>query len=324
MGRLSCHHASEVCLEEQAMQIDEAALSATRAEADKFLVPAPSLPCGSGPATPCQRVTCERPFVIELCCGTALLSSLAQEAGYAVLPIDWGHSKHKPCVRALRMDLRQPSTWAFLRHVCETRPIAWIHVAPPCGTASRAREIGHGPRPLRSMQHVMGLPDLDPVSQERVNSANMIYAETASFCSWLLQSFPAVPFSVENPLHSYMWQLPAFEGLKERLQLAPSARKPQPFSPTMQRFIPCQALALDALFTKNGADANPVMLRLKRPLTRASSVSALWPALTQLVTLVASCLLVPSPALYMQLVLQPSHSRVAEGARLFFRRLLIP
>ena len=164
-------------------------------------------------------MTCDRPLVIELCCGTALLSSVAQEAGYAVLPIDWGHNKHKPYVRALHMDLRQASTWTFLRHVCETRPIAWIHVAPPCGTASRARDIGKGPRPLRSVQHVMGLPGLDTVSQERVNSANVIYAETASFCSWLLQNFPSVPFSVENPLHSYMWQIPAFEGLRERLQL---------------------------------------------------------------------------------------------------------
>ena len=92
------------------MQIDEAALSAMRAEADKFLVPAPYLaapksssvgvspepskptgplphagplappslgPCGSRPETPCQRVTCDRPLVIELCCGTALLSSVA-------------------------------------------------------------------------------------------------------------------------------------------------------------------------------------------------------------------------------------------------------
>ena len=156
--------------QEPTVRIDEAALTAMRTAADKLLEPQPTLPaprgsslgfspepsasarpqphasplappslgpCGSRPETPCQRVTCARPLVIELCCGTALLSSVAQEAGYAVLPIDWGHNKHKPYVRALQMDLRSPSTWAFLRHVCETRPIAWIHVAPPCGTASR-------------------------------------------------------------------------------------------------------------------------------------------------------------------------------------------
>ena len=146
------------------------------------VAPTSLVPFGSRSETPCQQVTCDRPLVIELCCGTALLSSVAQEAGYAVLPVDWGHNKRKPYVRALQMDLRQPSTWEFIRHVCKSRPIAWIHAAPPCGTASRAREIGKGPRPLRSMAHVRGLPDLDPVCQERVASAKMIYGETASLC----------------------------------------------------------------------------------------------------------------------------------------------
>ena len=104
--------------------------------------------------------------------------------------------------------------------------------------------------------------------------------------------------------------------------MAPSARKPQPSLPIMQRFIPCQARALGALFTKNGADAIQVMLQPKRPPTRASFASALWPALTQRATPAASCLLVPSQALCMQLVLLPSHSRVAEGARLFSPSLL--
>ena len=104
----------------------------------------------------------------------------------------------------LRHHLLEHSFGTFARHV-PLRGYTLHH----CGTASRAREIGKGPRPSRSMQHVMGLPDLDPVSQERVTSANMIYAET----------FPSVPFSVENPLRSYMWQLPAFASLKARLQL---------------------------------------------------------------------------------------------------------
>ena len=74
--------------------------------------------------------------------------------------------------------------------------------------------------------------------------------------------------------------------------MAPSARKPQPSLPTMQRFTPFQVHALGALLIKNGADAKQVMLQLKRQLTRDSFVSALWPALTQRVTPVASCLLV--------------------------------
>ena len=122
------------------------------------------------------------------------------------------------CSWSLSHFLTHCCTAARLSRMCHAKQWTVCVRKSKSSTASRAREIGKGPRPLRSMQHVMGLPGLDPVSQERVTSANMIYAETASFCSWLLQTLPAVPFSVENPLHSYMWQLPAFASLKSRLQ----------------------------------------------------------------------------------------------------------
>ena len=40
---------------------------------------------------------------------------------------------------------------------CETHEIIWVHIAPPCGAASRARDrpmsaTRFGPRPLRSVQ----------------------------------------------------------------------------------------------------------------------------------------------------------------------------
>ncbi|CAE7203405.1 SLC24A2 [Symbiodinium sp. CCMP2592] len=34
-----------------------------------------------------------------------------------------------------------------------------------------------------------------------------------AFCDWLLRAMPHVPFSVENPLHSYLWQLPKWAAL---------------------------------------------------------------------------------------------------------------
>ena len=104
--------------QEPTMHVDEAALSVMRAAADKFLEPQPTLPvprgssvgfspepsasarplphalappslgrCGSRPETPCQRVTCERPLVIELCCGTALLSALRKKQATLSFPL---------------------------------------------------------------------------------------------------------------------------------------------------------------------------------------------------------------------------------------------
>ena len=83
-------------------------------------------------------------------------------------------------------------------------------------TASRARECGPGPQPLRSFSHVRGLPALPPVAQSRVDSANAIYDHMAEFCAFLHASMPHIPFSVENPLHSYLWQFPAWAALAAR------------------------------------------------------------------------------------------------------------
>ncbi|CAE7211512.1 SLC24A2 [Symbiodinium sp. CCMP2592] len=139
--------------------------------------------------------------------------TLFQEAGYTAVPIDWHHNKQRTCVHTLQLDLRLASTWSFLRRICSEYRVVWIHMAPPCGNASRARECGPGPKPLRSLRHVRGLPGLPPVEQARVDSANTIYDNMQAFCEWLLDAMPHVPFSVENPLHSYLWQLPKWAEL---------------------------------------------------------------------------------------------------------------
>ncbi|CAE7194532.1 SLC24A2 [Symbiodinium sp. CCMP2592] len=155
----------------------------------------------------------EKPLFLEICSGSAMLSYVAKEAGYTAVPIDWHHNKQRTCVHTLQLELRLDSTWSFLRRICSEYNVAWVHMAPPCGTASRARECGPGPKPLRSLRHVRGLPGLPPVEQARVDSANTIYDNMVAFCDWLFHAMPHVPFSVENPLHSYLWQLPKWAEL---------------------------------------------------------------------------------------------------------------
>ena len=174
------------------------------------------------PVQPSSRLlppSTSRPLVLELCAGSALPSCVAKEAGYAVVPVDWGQSKHRPYVHVLQLDLRLSRTWDFIRRLVETRDVVWVHIAPPCGTASRARDIGKGPRPLRSLQNPWGRPDLSEVEAARVASANAVYRETAAFCQWLLSNHACVHFSVENPLHSWLWHLPCFQSLVQRLTL---------------------------------------------------------------------------------------------------------
>ena len=173
--------------------------------------PPKRLKCAPPPSTPLGPPS--KPVFLEICSGSAMLSYVAKEAGYHAVPIDWRHNRQRSCVHALQLDLRLPSSWSFLERTCLACAVAWVHMAPPCGTASRARECGPGPKPLRSMQHVRGLPGLSSVDQARVESANAIYDHMAAFCKFLALRLPQVPFSVENPLHSYLWQLPVWSDL---------------------------------------------------------------------------------------------------------------
>ena len=100
----------------------------------------------ASPATqPSKRPRCQpapadrhgKPLFLEICSGSALLSYVAKEAGYIAVPIDWHHNRQKSCVHTLQLDLRLASTWSFLRRTCSSCNVAWIHMAPPCGTASR-------------------------------------------------------------------------------------------------------------------------------------------------------------------------------------------
>ena len=74
-----------------------------------------------------------------------------------------------------------------------------VWVAPPCGTAYRAREIRRGgphgrPKPLRSDRYPEGIPGLAGVAAAKVTAANELYRhEKGKF------------FVVENPARSHFW-----------------------------------------------------------------------------------------------------------------------
>ena len=63
-----------------------------------------------------------------------------------------------------------------------------VHLGPPCGTSSRARDIrrhsGPDPKPLRSRMHPDGLPSLTGTDLQRVLSANVLYQLSAEIFQW--------------------------------------------------------------------------------------------------------------------------------------------
>lgn len=152
-------------------------------------------------------------IILELCAGCAKLSSVCSRDGLTAVAIDHGSNKHTPRHHILNLDLSLEHSWATLREICTLHHVIWVHIAPPCGTASRARDRPltvdeWGPRPLRSAEFPWGLPDLDGAALDRVTTANAIYWRTVQFCSWL--SSMDIHWTVENPARSYMWELPCF------------------------------------------------------------------------------------------------------------------
>ena len=101
----------------------------------------------------------EEVLILETFCGTAGLSQAVQDFGLSILAID--HECKAP-IHVTRMDLTSPEQQkVFLECVCFSK-IGAGHFAPPCGTASRAREkplpkqLAHlDVRPLRSDQDLL-------------------------------------------------------------------------------------------------------------------------------------------------------------------------
>ena len=73
--------------------------------------------------------------------------------------------------------------------------------APPCATASRAREIrrrsGPDPKPLRTNTHPEGIPSLEGLDAARVESANKLYNVTCQFVLLL-----GINFNLDKRLQS--------------------------------------------------------------------------------------------------------------------------
>ena len=94
----------------------------------------------------------------------------------------------------LTLDLTVQTNVDILFEWLRSPMLVYVHMGPPCGTASRAREIrmsktSHGPPPLRSMQYPDGLPHLTGLNKTRVGQANRLYALVAlvwRLCPWML------------------------------------------------------------------------------------------------------------------------------------------
>lgn len=164
------------------------------------------------------------PMLIEIFCGTAGVSAHFKLAGGRSMGIDHCIKRRKLKAAAVQMDLKQPWVQELVLEEVRSGRVDSIHMAPPCGTSSAARNIpiskslkrrgAPQPRPLRSPRHPDGLPTLKGLSLAKVQSANELYA----FCCILAEEcekYNAL-FIVENPENSFMWSTSYFKRLMHR------------------------------------------------------------------------------------------------------------
>ena len=155
-----------------------------------------------------------RPLFIEICAGTAMLSRCFKDAGFDSIAIDHSKNRFQPLAHICNIDLTTSHGWEFLDHLISHYNVIFVHAAPPCGTCSRAREIklsGKCPKPLRTEQEPEGIATLQGDDRERVLAANAIYS---GLCNFLQKCHRLnIPWSVENPARSLLWDTPWFQPL---------------------------------------------------------------------------------------------------------------
>ena len=143
--------------------------------------------------------------------------------------VDSIHNRHKPEAPCIIIDLTtkdgQETLWRFIG----SGKVRYVHLAPPCGTASLAREcqskeraakaaasgwIGDIPRPLRSAEFPWGFPRASPDCPEGLTEDEAIKVEAANklykFAGDLMKYCHGhgILFSCENPRGSWFWALP--------------------------------------------------------------------------------------------------------------------
>ena len=149
---------------------------------------------------------------MEIFCGKAKLSKRLRAKQFQVISVDHVALKGVPI---LKIDISKADQRKVLEELILLDKVLYVHFAPPCGTASAARNIQPGPPPLRSVRFPMGLPNLSFAQRQRVGKANFLYAWTCKVI--LMLSAKGIAWSVENPASSLMWVTDPFLQLLEAI-----------------------------------------------------------------------------------------------------------
>ena len=172
-----------------------------------------------------NKTAFENLLCIEIFSGSGRLTATIRKLGVRSVAIDRSATRTSGPVTTL--DLTKAEDLQFLKDfiASERYNLLYVHLAPPCGTCSAARNKRHRdleaagfelPRPLRSKLFPMGLPTLKGLDAAKVASANALYYATLEIAKVCLQF--DILFTIENPENSLMWDT---EPLQELFRLCP-------------------------------------------------------------------------------------------------------
>ena len=116
-------------------------------------------------------------------------------------------------------DVLEGTVWEVISGDIEAGYFEAVWIATPCGTFSPLRENPPGPRPLRSIQAIEGLPkdQLTDAEFKQVEEANELVK--VSYIAAAYQNRAKKPWGIENPRHHpdkpQIWYMPLFKKLAE-------------------------------------------------------------------------------------------------------------
>ena len=134
-----------------------------------------------------------RTVFLEICAGSAALSAAMQRKGWQVFQIDYHANRFKNKVHIFELDLSLHDSVSLLESLIEQMRPKGAHFGLMCGTCSRAREVpvaralrsqgAPSPMPLRDALHPLGLPNVGPMNQQRIDAANTVYRHAVRLCN---------------------------------------------------------------------------------------------------------------------------------------------
>ena len=81
-----------------------------------------------------------RPLALELCAGHAGYTAALYDHGFEAIGIDWQHNQHDSVIPVMTVDLSTKAGQDLIMRIIDGGRVKYVHMGPPCGTASKAKE----------------------------------------------------------------------------------------------------------------------------------------------------------------------------------------